>query len=75
MIRIKYIAFMNKKNDFFVNCYGNKFGNVWFQKISIPPPRKGSDFPGERGVNLPNFPVGRGVLHGEIFPDGSCDAY
>ena len=24
--------------------------NVWFQKISIPPPWKGSDFPGEGGV-------------------------
>ena len=32
---------------------------MWLQKISIPPP-KGSDFPGGRGVNLPNFPVGRG---------------
>ena len=20
--------FMNKKNDFFLNCYGNKFGDV-----------------------------------------------
>ena len=20
---------MNKKNDFFVNCYGNKFGDVY----------------------------------------------
>ena len=50
-----------------------------FQKISIPPPpqRKGSDFPGGRGVNLPNFPVGRwggGGHHREIFPEGSRDA-
>ena len=67
---------MNKQNDFFVNCYGNKFGNLWSQKISIPPPGKGSNFPGGGGVNLPNFPVGRGgVLHREIFPDGSHDAY
>ena len=51
---------MNKQNDFFVNCYGNKFGNLWSQKISIPPPGKGSNFPGGGGVNLPNFPVGRG---------------
>ena len=41
-------------NDSFIqaNC------NVWFQKISIPPPQKGWDFPEGRGVNLPNFPVG-----------------
>ena len=41
-------------NDSFIqaNC------NVWFQKISIPPPQKGWDFPGGRGVNLPNFPLG-----------------
>ena len=23
------VPFMNKKNDFFVNCYGNKFGDVY----------------------------------------------
>ena len=22
-------TFMNKRNDFFVNCYGNKFGDVY----------------------------------------------
>ena len=48
--------------------------NVWFQKISIPPPRKGSDFLGGGGVILPNFPVGRGVHHREIFPQGSREA-
>ena len=32
-----------------------------------PPPRKGSDFPGRMGVNLPNFPVGRGVTIGKYF--------
>ena len=50
---------------------------VWFQKISIPPPPpKASDFPGGRGVNLPNFPVGRGGEghHREIFPESSRDA-
>ena len=31
------------------------------------PPRKGSDFPGGRWVNLPNFPVGRGVTIGKYF--------
>ena len=59
---------------------------MWLQKISIPPP-KGSDFPGGRGVNLPNFPVGRAGgggggggwgrppgHHREIFPEGSHDA-
>ena len=42
---------------------------VRFQKISIPPSRNGSDFPGGRGgVNLPNFPVGRGeVTIGKYF--------
>ena len=25
---------MNKKNDFFVNCYGNKFGNVYRMQIT-----------------------------------------
>ena len=42
--------------------------HVWFQKISIPPPRKGSDFPGGKGggVNLPNFPVGRGGHYREM---------
>ena len=38
------------------------------------PPWKGSDFPGGRGVNLPNFQGGRGVHHREIFPEGSRDA-
>ena len=38
------------------------------------PPRKGSDFPGGGGVNLPNFPVGRGGYHREIFPESSRDA-
>ena len=33
-----------------------------------PPPRKGSDFPGRMGVNLPNYPVGRGgVTIGKYF--------
>ena len=48
---------------------------VWFQKISISPPRKGSDFPGGGGVDLPNFSLGRGGgYHREIFPEGSRDA-
>ena len=47
---------------------------VWFQKIFIPPRRKGSDFPGGRGVNLPNFQGGGGVHHREIFPVGSRGA-
>ena len=36
--------------------------NVWFQKISIPPPpTEGMGFSrGEGEVNLLNFPVGRG---------------
>ena len=29
---------------------------------------------GGGGVNLPNFPAGRGLHHREIFPEGSCDA-
>ena len=39
------------------------------ENIHITPPRKGSDFPGGRGVNLPNFPVGRegGVTIGKYF--------
>ena len=40
---------------------------MWFQKISIPSPPKGSDFPGGGGVNLLNFPVGRGVHQREYF--------
>ena len=42
---------------------------VWFQKISISPPRKGSDFPGGGGVDLPNFSLGRGggVTIGKYF--------
>ena len=36
-------------------------------------PRKGSDFPGGRGVNLPTIQQGGGVHHEEIFPEGSCD--
>ena len=42
-----------------------------------PPPGKGWGFPGGRGVNLPNFPLGRGGGGGhdrEIFPEGSGDA-
>ena len=33
------------------------------------PPQRGLDFPGGRGVNLPNFPVGRGggVTIGKYF--------
>ena len=34
---------------------------MWFQKISIPLPQKGLDFPARRGaggVNLTNIPVG-----------------
>ena len=43
----------------------------------LPPPRPhGRDriFQGGWGVNLPNFPVGRGGHHREIFPEGSRDA-
>ena len=29
---------------------------------------------GGGGVNVPNFPVGRGGHHREIFPEGSRDA-
>ena len=42
------------------------------ENLHPPPPRKGLDFPG--GVNLPNFLVGRGGRHREIFPEGSRDA-
>ena len=39
------------------------------------PPTEGIGFSrGEGGVNLPNFPVGRGDQHREIFPEGSRDA-
>ena len=42
---------------------------MWFQKISIPPPHgRDRNFPGGRGVNLPNFPVRRGgVTIGKYF--------
>ena len=49
MFTVVFSAYVTKQNNI-----------VWFQKISIPPPRKGSDFPGGRWVNLPNFPVGTG---------------
>ena len=48
MFTVVFSAYVTKQNDI-----------VWFKKISIPPPRKGSDFPGGGG-NLPNFPVGTG---------------
>ena len=45
---------------------------VWFQKISIPPPRKGLEFPGGWGVQRPRKILrGGGVLYQFIlfFPD------
>ena len=27
--RLESTSIMNKKNDFFLNCYGNKFGHVY----------------------------------------------
>ena len=38
MFTVVFIAYVTKQNDI-----------VWFQKISIPPPRKKLDFPGGRG--------------------------
>ena len=40
----------------------NWVGGLRFQEISMPPPRKGSDFLRGRGVNLTNFQVGRVLL-------------
>ena len=38
-------------------------------------PWKGLDFPGRSGgVNLPNFPGGRGLHHREVFPVSSHGA-
>ena len=46
------------------------------RKYPYHPQGRDRIFQGGGGVNLPNFPVGRGgVLHREIFPDGSHDAY
>ena len=47
--------------------------NVRFQKISIPPYGRDRIFQRGGGVNLRNFPVGRGGNHREIFPEGSRD--
>ena len=48
------------------------------ENIHTPPPRphiRDRIFHRGGGVNLPNFPVGRGGgHHREIFPEGSCDA-
>ena len=46
------------------------------RKYPYPPPPQGRDgiFPGGGGVNLPNFPLGRGGHDREIFPEGSRDA-
>ena len=46
------------------------------ENIHTPPPPHGRDriFQGGGGVNLPNFPVGRGGHHREIFPEDSRDA-
>ena len=45
---------------------------MWFQKISIPTPQKGSDFPGGRGgSSCLVFQWGGGVHDREIFPKGS----
>ena len=61
-----------------IKCmYSYLLSIVWFQKISIPPPLPhGRDriFQRGGGINLPNFPVGRGGHHKEIFPEGSRDA-
>ena len=47
---------------------------VRFQKISIPPSRNGSDFPGGRGGSICLiFQWGGGGHHREIFPEGSRD--
>ena len=37
--------------------------NVWFQKISIPSPRKGLEFPGGGGRSKPQENPDRGVLY------------
>ena len=49
---------------------------MWFQKISIPTPQKGSDFPGGGGGGsiCLIFQWGGGVHDREIFPEGSRDA-
>ena len=39
-----------------------------------PPPPHGRDWIFRGGVNLPNFLVGRGGRHREIFPEDSRDA-
>ena len=57
-------------NDILLNsCSTLHSCNLWFQKISIPPPpTEGIGFSmGEGGVNFPNFPVGRGVTRGKYF--------
>ena len=61
-----WAAFWYTPNKFVIYLlYGSR-------KYPYHPLQKGSDFQG--GVNLPNLPVGRGVHHREIFPEGSCDA-
>ena len=44
------------------------------ENIHTPPTEGIGLSRGEGGVNLPNFPVGRGGHHREIFPEGSRDA-
>ena len=43
------------------------------RKYPWQPHRRGQIFLGGGGINLPNFPVGRGVHHREILPEGSHD--
>ena len=63
MFTVVFIAYVTKQNDI-----------VWFKKISIPPPWKGSDFPGGRGGAICLiFQWGQGGHHREIFPEGSRD--
>ena len=49
--------------------------NVWFQKISIPPPHGGSrKFQGVEGCERGKLPKGRGVYKELFFPEGlKCD--
>ena len=47
--------------------------NLDCAKYPYPPHGRDRIFQGGRGVNLLNFPVGRGGNHREIFPEGSRD--
>ena len=72
----------NFNEIFVVNClqWGKKNKQsilmqiVWFQKVFIIPPRKGSDLSGGGGQSA-NFFIGGGVHARDIFPMGSRGAY